>query len=81
MTPITVFSLVVEWDDAIGTELFRSDDECWAALRARFRAEERYPFEGQYTQEELDEMSDDTFRESLQDNGVWPTIEEHTLEV
>lgn len=77
---VQVWTLTTEQDDRIETTVHNTLEEVFKHLRCEFQA--GIPvWEGHFEQEELDGMSDDEFRETLNDYEVTSVIDEHTMEV
>ncbi|AVP41923.1 hypothetical protein SEA_JSQUARED_81 [Mycobacterium phage Jsquared] len=83
---ITVWSLTVEYEDVLETEVFATEDAGIKYLRQWFRADhdqwktwhdEPAPFE----QDELDDLTDSDFQSLLNDYDVTNEIKPHELEV
>ncbi|AMB18569.1 hypothetical protein NASIATALIE_79 [Mycobacterium phage NaSiaTalie] len=83
---VTVWSLTVEYEDVLETQVFATEDAAVAELRKWFPADhdqwkswhdEPAPFE----QDELDDLTDSDFQSLLTDYSVSNEIKPHELEV
>ncbi|AXH46816.1 hypothetical protein SEA_ACOLYTE_73 [Mycobacterium phage Acolyte] len=77
---VTVWTVTVEYEDVLDTSVHRDYQSVMRELRERFDADHGQ-WEGDFTQAELDDLSDKDFQTVLNDYSVSNYAESHELEL
>lgn len=82
MGEVTVWSVTVDYYDQTDAEVFATEDQCIAYLRDRFKVTHAQFTEDQeldLTQDQVNALPTEKFRELLVDYGICHEIREHTV--